>query len=127
MIASLRMWPARSRKSSQRAARPAFPRRSRRQPRADPYGQEQHQPACRSGLDPSGNGQTSVRAAFGVFYGAVSGQAVDSSTNGQPFSIRQQFNNVRSLTDPYGNLPGGSRPSLIFTIRPTRASRCRPR
>ena len=60
--------------------------------------------------DPSGNGKTSVRAAFGVFYGAVSGQAVDSSTNGHPFSIRQQFNNVDTLANPYADLPGGLSP-----------------
>ncbi len=60
--------------------------------------------------DPTGDGKTSVRAAFGMFYGAVSGQEVDGSTNGQPFSIRQQFNDVKSLSDPYGNLPGGLSP-----------------
>jgi hypothetical protein len=60
--------------------------------------------------DPSGKGKMSVRAAFGVFYGAVSGQAVDSSTNGNPFSIRQQFNNVATLANPYANLPGGLSP-----------------
>ena len=41
--------------------------------------------------------EMSIRAAVGIFYGAVSGQAVDSSTNGQPFSIRQQFNNLKAL------------------------------
>ncbi len=60
--------------------------------------------------DPMGDGKTSVRAAFGMFYGAVSGQEVDGSTNGQPFSIRQQFNEVKSLSDPYGDLLGGISP-----------------
>ena len=66
--------------------------------------------------DPTGDGKTSVRAAFGMFYGAVSGQEVDGSTNGQPFSIRQQFNNVKSLSDPYGNLPGGLSPFPFICI-----------
>jgi hypothetical protein len=64
--------------------------------------------------DPFGDGKTSVRAAFGIFYGAVSGQEVDGSTNGQPFSIRQQFNTVKSLTDPYGSVPGGSPFPFIY-------------
>jgi hypothetical protein len=67
--------------------------------------------------DPTGKGKMSVRAAFGVFYGAVSGQAIDSSTNGNPFSIRQQFNNVATLANPYANLPGGLSP-FPFTYDP---------
>jgi hypothetical protein len=71
--------------------------------------------------DPTGDGKTSVRAAFGMFYGAVSGQEVSGSTNGQPFSIRQQFNDVRSLTDSYGNLPGGLSP-FPFNYNPANPS-----
>lgn len=60
--------------------------------------------------DPKGNGRTAVRAAFGVFFGGVSGNEWNSTADNQPFTIRQRFNSVRSLTDPYGLLPGGVSP-----------------
>ena len=60
--------------------------------------------------DPFGDGKTSVRAAGGVFYGSVSGNEWNSTSNYQPFSVREQFNNVQSLTNPYGLLPGGVDP-----------------
>lgn len=68
--------------------------------------------APRVGLawDPLGDGKTSVRAAFGVFYGGISGNEWNSTADNQPFTIRQRFYNVKSLTDPYGNLPGGLSP-----------------
>jgi hypothetical protein len=60
--------------------------------------------------DPFGNGKTSIRAAAGLFYGSVSGNEWNSTSNYQPFSVREQFNNVQSLTNPYGLLPGGANP-----------------
>ena len=68
--------------------------------------------APRVGLawDPFGNGKTSVRAAAGVFYGSVSGNEWNSTSNYQPFAVREQFNNVQSLANPYGLLPGGVSP-----------------
>ena len=60
--------------------------------------------------DPFRDGRTSIRAAAGVFYGSVSGNEWNTTSNFQPFSVRQQFNNVLSLTDPYGLLPGGTSP-----------------
>lgn len=60
--------------------------------------------------DPSGNGRTSVRGALGVFYGGISGNEWNSTADNQPFTIRQRFNDVRSFSDPYGNLPGGASP-----------------
>ena len=60
--------------------------------------------------DPFGDGKTSLRAAGGVFYGSVSGNEWNSTSNQQPFSVRQQFNDVQSLTNPYGHLPGGVSP-----------------
>lgn len=60
--------------------------------------------------DPFGDGKTSVRAAFGLFYGSISANEWNQTTDFQPFSARQQFNDVKSLTDPYGNLPGGVSP-----------------
>ena len=68
--------------------------------------------APRIGLawDPLGDGKTSVRAGFGLFYGSISANEWNQTTDFQPFSARQQFNTVRSLTDPYADLPGGVSP-----------------
>jgi hypothetical protein len=61
-------------------------------------------------LDPFGTGKTSIRAAAGIFYGSVSGNEWNTPSNFQPFAVRQQFNNVASLTNPYALLPGGVSP-----------------
>jgi carboxypeptidase family protein len=61
-------------------------------------------------FDPFGDGKTSIRTAAGIFYGSVSGNEWNTTSNFQPFAVRQQFNNVQSLTNPYGNLPGGVSP-----------------
>lgn len=68
--------------------------------------------APRVGLawDPLGDSKTSVRAAFGVFYGGISGNEWNATADNQPFTIRQRFNQVKSLTEPYGLLPGGISP-----------------
>jgi hypothetical protein len=58
--------------------------------------------------DVFGDGRTAVRGAFGVFYGTISGNMWNATADGQPFSIRQQFNNPGTLADPYSTLPGGS-------------------
>jgi hypothetical protein len=60
--------------------------------------------------DPFGDGKTSVRAAVGLFYGSASGNEFNSTADNQPFTVRQRFNSVRSLTDVYGDLPGGVSP-----------------
>jgi len=60
--------------------------------------------------DPFGDGKTSIRAAAGLFYGSVSGNEWNSTSNFQPFAVRQQFPNVTSLTNPYGALTGGVSP-----------------
>jgi hypothetical protein len=61
-------------------------------------------------LDPKGDGKTSIRGAFGMFWGSVSGNEWNALSNFQPFAVRQQFNTVLSLTNPYGLLPGGVSP-----------------
>jgi hypothetical protein len=68
--------------------------------------------APRVGLawDPFGDGKTSVRAGAGLFWGSVSGNEWNATSNYQPFAVREQFNNVASLTNPYGLLPGGVSP-----------------
>ena len=53
--------------------------------------------------NPFGDGRTAVRAAAGVFYGSVSGNEWNQPANAQPFAIRQTFNSIASLTNPYGN------------------------
>jgi hypothetical protein len=68
--------------------------------------------------DPFGDGKTSVRAGAGVFYGSVSGNEWNSTSNYQPFAVRQQFNNILSLTNPYGLLPGGQNP-FPYSYNPT--------
>jgi hypothetical protein len=60
--------------------------------------------------DPFGNGKTSIRAGAGIFYGSISGNEWNSTSNYQPFAVREQFNTVQSLTNPYGLLPGGVSP-----------------
>jgi len=68
--------------------------------------------APRVGLafDPFGDGKTSIRAAAGVFYGSVSGNEWNSTSNYQPFAVREQFNNIQSLSNVYGLFPGGVSP-----------------
>jgi hypothetical protein len=60
--------------------------------------------------DPRGDGRMSVRAAAGVFYGSISGNEWNTTADNQPFTVRQSFPTVKTLADPYGNLPGGVGP-----------------
>ena len=60
--------------------------------------------------DVNGDGRTSLRAAAGVFYGSISGNEWNTTADNQPFTVRQSFPTVHTLTDPYRNLPGGVGP-----------------
>jgi hypothetical protein len=60
--------------------------------------------------DPNGDGRTAVRAAFGLFYGSITGNEWNTTADNQPFTVRQQFPNVFTLSDPYRNQPGGVGP-----------------
>jgi hypothetical protein len=60
--------------------------------------------------DPQGDGRTSVRAGFGMFYGSITGNEWNTTADNQPFTVRQPFPTVRTLSNPYGNLPGGVGP-----------------
>jgi hypothetical protein len=67
--------------------------------------------------DPAGNGKTSIRAAGGIFYGSVSGNEWNSTSNYNPFAVRQTISPVGTLSNPYVNLPGGASP-FPFTYNP---------
>lgn len=70
--------------------------------------------------DPFGDGKTSIRAAGGIFYGSISGNAWNTMTNFQPWSTRLTFVNTgkgvnsagvpqgATLSNPYTNYPGGT-------------------
>ena len=60
--------------------------------------------------DPQGDGRTSIRGAFGVFYGSITGNEWNTTADNQPFTLRQSFPTVFTLSDPYRNLPGGVGP-----------------
>jgi outer membrane receptor protein involved in Fe transport len=49
-----------------------------------------------------GNGKTSLRGAFGIFYGSISGNEWNTMTNFQPFSTRLTFPNINQRTNPQG-------------------------
>jgi len=65
--------------------------------------------------DPFGDGKTAIRAGAGMFYGSVSGNQWNTTSNFEPFAIRLTFNNNNSatkstgatLSNPYRNLQGG--------------------
>jgi hypothetical protein len=69
--------------------------------------------------DPFGDGKTAVRAGAGVYFGSVSGNEWNTTTNFEPFAIRLSFPNVSqktsatgaplgaTLSDPYNAFPGG--------------------
>jgi outer membrane receptor protein involved in Fe transport len=67
-----------------------------------------------------GNGKTSLRGGFGIFYGSISGNEWNTMTNFQPFSTRLTFTNINqhtnaqgvplgaTLVNPYNNYVGGN-------------------
>jgi hypothetical protein len=59
-----------------------------------------------------------VRAGAGIFYGSITGNEWNTTADNQPFTVRQSFPTVRTLSDPYGNLPGGVSP-FPFTYDPS--------
>jgi outer membrane receptor protein involved in Fe transport len=58
--------------------------------------------------DPTGSGKTSIRGAAGLFYGSPSANEWNISSDHQPFTVRQTFPNVATLSNPYANVAGGS-------------------
>ena len=60
--------------------------------------------------DPRGDGRMSVRAGAGVFFGSITGNEWNTTADNQPFTVRQSFPTVFTLSDPYRNQPGGVGP-----------------
>src|SRR5262249_56270176 len=67
--------------------------------------------------DPFGDGKTAIRAGAGIFYGSLSGNQWNTTSNFEPFAIRLTFtnNNTSSnkgagatLSNPYKGLTGGN-------------------
>jgi hypothetical protein len=52
-----------------------------------------------------------------VFYGSITGNEWNTTADNQPFTVRQSFPTVFTLSDPYRNLPGGVGP-FPFTYDP---------
>src|SRR5436190_7310703 len=77
-------------------------------------------PRIGAAWDPLGDGKTSIRGAAGLFYGSISGNEWNSSTNFQPWSTRLTFTNINaktsatgaplgaSLSNPYNAFVGGN-------------------
>jgi hypothetical protein len=66
-------------------------------------------------FDPFGDGKTSIRAAAGMFWGSVSGNEWNTTSNFEPFAIRiNPFANVNkkgtgaTLSNPYQGFVGGN-------------------
>jgi hypothetical protein len=66
--------------------------------------------------DPFGDGKTAIRGGAGVFYGSLSGNQWNTTSNFEPFAIRLTFTNNNTatnkgagatLSNPYRGLPGG--------------------
>jgi hypothetical protein len=55
-----------------------------------------------------GDGKTSLRSAFGLFYGSISGNEWNTMTNFQPFSTRLTFTNINQKTNAAGTPLGAS-------------------
>ncbi|SEF78078.1 TonB-dependent Receptor Plug Domain [Bryocella elongata] len=55
--------------------------------------------------DPFGNGRTSVRAGGGIFWGGMSGNEWNSTSNYYPFTLRYTFPVPGTLANPYKNSP----------------------
>ncbi len=74
--------------------------------------------------DPTGDGKTSVRGAFGVFYGSIGGNNANGAADRPPFTLRERYRNVDSMTNPYHNFQtpfpysyNPSNPIFVFPVR----------
>ena len=60
--------------------------------------------------DPPGDGRTSIRGAFGVFYGSITGNEWNTTADNQPFTVRQVFTNGLHAFGSVPQPPGRRRP-----------------
>jgi hypothetical protein len=67
--------------------------------------------------DPTGKGRTAVSAAGGLFYGSISGNEWNTTTNFQPWATRLTFTNTSAKTTP-GGVPLGASLSNPYTAYP---------
>jgi len=72
--------------------------------------------------DPRGDGRMSIRAGAGIFFGSITGNEWNTTADNQPFTVRQSFPTVFTLSDPYRNQPGGVGPFRSNTTRQARDS-----
>lgn len=83
------------------------------------------QPRIGVAWDPTGNGKTAVRAGFGIFYGMVSGNDWNQTSNYEPFAIRlstwpnifakgDKTGTYASLTNPYNGYTCGGAAAVPF-------------
>ena len=93
-----------------RPRRPALSRRRRREPRHRAHRLQQHRAAPRRRVGSEGRRPDGGARAFGMFYGSITGNEWNTTADNQPFTVRQSFPTVFTLSDPYRNLPGGVGP-----------------
>ena len=101
-----------------RARGPALPRRPGHPPRHRPAPTRTTSP--RAWASPGTRGATAAcpsAPAAGIFYGSITGNEWNTTADNQPFTVRQSFPTVFTLSDPYRNLPGGVGPVPV-QLRP---------
>jgi len=80
-------------------------------------------------FDASGDGKTVFRGAAGLFFGTIGGNEWQYPSNNQPYAIRQQYNKVVSLANPYATdtaeFAGGVSP-YPYTFDPKNPKFTRP-